>query len=345
MSLYNTNSQLNNFYNDDVNLPTKERDKMRGRRDTNRKRLKKGLKRNENPDLKKHLIQGSYAMRTMIQRLDNDYDIDDGAIFHRDELKGPKGADKKPHDARQMVCDALQDDKFNTPPEVRDKCVRILYNEGYHIDVPVYRQWTDDENETHLELSASSAWRESDPRDITSWFKNTVRDKSPETKPPYQLNKIVCLLKKWASSRPSWNMPSGLIFSVLADEEYQRKEDRDDEAFIDVLKKIKQRLNAGNKEVFNPTDASEDLAAARSAQMDSLQECLTAWLPKLDILTDDNCDNNDAMDAWNSFFNTGYFDKHKKTENEEREAAALGFLKTDGKPSSPVKKGGQDSFG
>jgi hypothetical protein len=37
-----------------------------------------------------------------------------------------------------MVRDAVDDDKFKKPPEVRPNCVRVFYEAGYHVDLPVY---------------------------------------------------------------------------------------------------------------------------------------------------------------------------------------------------------------
>ncbi len=77
------------YHDDEVTLPHAERTNMRGRRDANRDRLKKGLKDKGKPAPREFARQGSYAMKTMVQHPDNDYDIDDGAtkrylLAHRD---------------------------------------------------------------------------------------------------------------------------------------------------------------------------------------------------------------------------------------------------------------------
>ena len=75
----------------------------------------------------------------MVQDQHKDYDIDDGVYFHKDDLQGPKGGEKTALDAKKMVRKALHDDRFKMAPEVRTNCVRVYYNVGYHVDVPVYR--------------------------------------------------------------------------------------------------------------------------------------------------------------------------------------------------------------
>jgi hypothetical protein len=62
------------YHNDQVTLPEKERTEMRERRDTNRRRLKNGLKRDSESAPTDCRSQGSYAMRTMVQHPDSNYD-------------------------------------------------------------------------------------------------------------------------------------------------------------------------------------------------------------------------------------------------------------------------------
>jgi hypothetical protein len=112
-------------------------------------------------------------MHTMVQDPDTDYDIDDGVYFRKEKLVGANGGEMSALAVRQMVCQALQDDRFNTPPKVLKNCVRVYYNEGFHVDVPAYRRietkdpWTGKVTCTY-EL-ASSDWKGSDPREVTRW--------------------------------------------------------------------------------------------------------------------------------------------------------------------------------
>ena len=100
------------YHDEDVTLPHKERTEMRDRRNTNRRRLKAGLKRDGESAPIGCRSQGSYSMRTMVQQPDKDYDIDDGVYFDKEKLKGPQGGDKSAGDAKEMVRKALHDDSF-----------------------------------------------------------------------------------------------------------------------------------------------------------------------------------------------------------------------------------------
>src|SRR5690349_14072102 len=95
------------FQNDEVTLAESQRANMRDRRDANRTRLKSGLTKiaRQGPD--EHVIQGSYAMKTMVQHPDNAYDIDDGAAFLPEQLKIQNGRDMTAAEAKSMVKEAL----------------------------------------------------------------------------------------------------------------------------------------------------------------------------------------------------------------------------------------------
>src|SRR4051812_12604126 len=169
------------YHDDKVTLPGDEQKNMRERRNANRKRLKKGLEKNKNPQPTLTKSQGSYAMKSMTQHDDNKYDIDDGVYFRKDDLVGPRGGEMTALEARQMVRDAVDDDSFKEPPKVRLNCVRVQYEEGYHVDLPVYRLVTSTnvlgQEEEYAEL-ASADWKRSDARDVTERFRGEYKRQS-----------------------------------------------------------------------------------------------------------------------------------------------------------------------
>jgi hypothetical protein len=168
------------FHDDEVTLPQAERTSMRDRRNANRKRTKSGLEDQDKPNPIEFCTQGSYAMKTMVQHPDNDYDIDDGIYFEKAELVGPRGAEMSSLDARQMVRDAVDDGSFKTKPIVLPNCVRVQYDAGYRVDIPAYRRAVKKGifgEEVFYEL-ASSDWKRSDARDVTTWFKGERAEES-----------------------------------------------------------------------------------------------------------------------------------------------------------------------
>jgi len=338
--MFNTHTELTAFYNQKVKLSKQNQDDMRSKRDTNRDRLDNGLEANASPNKIRNIIQGSYKMHTMVQRPNNDYDIDDGVVFSRKSLEGPFGGDKSALDSRKMVLEALKDARFSKEPKSLKNCVRVFYNEGYHIDVPVYREY-EENGETILDL-ASTDWKKSNPTEISDWFEEKVKEKSPVTDND-QMRRIVCLVKKWAKSRLTWTLPNGLIFSVYAADHYFASAERDDIAFVDFLEAIQSRLR-WNRTVLNPVDPDEDFAAGREAKIDKLEQVLDEYLPRLTTtLRDSNCSKNDAMRAWSTFFNDDFF-KQYMDEDGGGGGGSRGGLLTSGVPGAAVQKQGQNRY-
>lgn len=320
--IFDCANEMTKYHNKKVRLSEEEKTKLRDYRDTNLDRLKSGLDKNGDPAYKDDISQGSYAMHTINQHPDNDYDIDIGIIFEREDLKGRQGADKSALDARKMICNAMQDDRFKTPPKVLKNCVRVFYEEGHHVDMPVYRRYKDDNGDIVQEL-ASSEWEKSDPEAITKWFNDAVIDKSPDTANGRQMRRVTRLIKKWARSRSSWNMPSGFIISVLVDEKYIDKEGRDDDALYEILKAIRNRL-FWNKKVYNPVNG-DLISDGKEAQLEKMYDELDKALNEtLNILENPNCSYDDSMKAWSKFFNDDFFKEQiEKSEESQKSSESI----------------------
>lgn len=298
------------FHDDRVTLRSVNRTEMRDRRDTNRVRLQSGLKRDEEPSPDRLQSQGSYAMRTMVQQDDNDYDIDDGVYFDKEALKGPRGGDRTPADAKEMVCKAVHDDQFTTPPEVRQNCVRVYYQAGYHVDLPIYRV-VNEENESTKPIFelASTEWKISDPASVTDWFIEANKAKSPSTTNGGQMRRITRLLKMFARSRPSWKgrISSGFVITRLVDEQYGADDSREDRSLHTTMTAIRDRLQ-NNLEVVHPTVSGEKLTnGPDDAPSRFFREKLDEALNTLGILFDSDCEQVEARAAWDKVFNTDFF--------------------------------------
>ena len=251
-------------------------------------------------------------MHTMVQDENNDYDIDDGVIFLKEDLVGSQGTDKTALDARKMVRSALDDGSFATPPEVLKNCVRVIYQKGYHVDVPVYRQ-LDDET---LEL-ASSDWKGSSPSEVTEWYKKAVIEKSPDTVNGRQLRRITRHVKAYKNSRASWKakMASGFVISALVVECYV-SDDRDDVSLYKTIKTIRDRLKL-NLEVCHPVRNEMLTKGADDARTKHLREKLSEALDDLEVLFDSDCTRLKALKAWNRIFKHQFWiDRISKEESK-----------------------------
>lgn len=304
------------YHDEKVTLPQSERNTMRERRNANRDRLKKGLADKGKPDPREFKSQGSYAMKTMVQHPDKDYDIDDGVYFDKEALVGERGAEMSALQARQLVRDAVDDGSFNTPPEVRKNCVRIYYAAGYHVDMPVYRRVTTQDflgNEnSHHEL-ASSTWKRSDARDVTAWFDEQNKTQSPDMINGRQLRRVTRQIKKFARSRASWSgrILSGFGITKLVTEAFRANADREDRALYDTMEAIRNRLNS-DLVVPHPVTPGETITNGDDdPKARFLRDKLTDAIDNLEPLFDPECTREEALKCWDKVFNTTFFSERE----------------------------------
>lgn len=340
---YDANKHLTALHDDRVFVNDDKLSVARQRRLANRDRLKKGLKDQGKPLPIEFVPQGSYAMSTMVQSEIDTSDIDDGAVFSRDALKGPQGGDMSANDAKAMVCKALSaKDEFKTPPEVRANCVRVYYNDGFHVDIPVYRTY-EEQGVTKKEIASAGEWKASAPEDVTDWFNNQVTAKSPDTTNGRQMRRMVRLLKYWSKSRSSWNMPSGFILSVLADEGYAAWKDRDDQALLSLMRSIRNRLLVQDR-VYRPVSPREEITNDRTvAKVRNFRDELASAIAELSKIEQSDCDELMALKALRTVFNTDFWDARIK--QLESGGGGGGGKAIAAVPTQPVdKRGGPGQY-
>jgi hypothetical protein len=322
--MYNLEKEFKEFYKDHVVLPKDEKNNLFYKKNINIERLKKGLEEyNEEhgTDYKlteEPIIQGSMAMSTIIQNDKKDYDIDVAIVFDKENI--PEGTIA----TKNIIVTALKKKctGFKKEPEARTNGVRIDYSEGYHVDFAIYRRYRD-ENGKFIYEHCGSEWRKRDPRAITQWFYKQNEEKD------YKLRDVVRLLKMFSKSRDGWvNMPSGLILTVLADEQFQAYE-RMDERFYYTAKAIRDRL-AIDKDVNNPVDEEQSLklVSKDDIKINNLYNRLDEKLAKLDVLFNSNCTRIEALEAWRDFFNHNYWEELIKKESQKHESVKTHFSLT-----------------
>lgn len=301
--VFDCHKLLNDFYVDHVRLGKARRDDLAGYRDANLGRLSTGLAKlgpiggASTADFDDYLIQGSYAMHTLNQHPDNDYDIDTGVIFLRETIC----ADAK--DARRRVARALREGggNFSKAPEARTNAVTVWYADGHHVDLAIYRR-----NGSGLEHAGGDTWNACDPEEIPVWFTEKNTSLSPNALPD-QFRRVVRWLKAFAKSRASWNMPGGMIMSALAAEVFCAHDERDDLALLDTLSAISNRLT-GSTYVANPVGGTLTGKQKYIDRVLFLRDKLTWLLPKLEVLRDKDCTLDDAKRAWRWMFNHSFWE-------------------------------------
>jgi hypothetical protein len=312
--MLNLHKELTAFHNNHVRLGREKKQMLAGYRDVNLERLNDGLAKLGDEDGReyarpvRHCNQGSYATHTIIQQQENDYDIDVAIIFRKDDL--PSGA----LDARKRIEAALQKGggNFARPPEARTNAVTVWYKEGYHIDFAVYREYKDQWGEVILE-HAGADWTPRDPMEITNWFNDQVHSLSPSGEygavvDAGQMRRIVRLLKAFARSRASWELPGGLIISALVAEKCQPDDCRDDISLYNTMAAIRDRLLV-NLDVPNPVDGSQTLTYKDeyTNQVRRLRDRLGDAINHLHVLLEPNCARTDAMKAWHRVLNHSFW--------------------------------------
>lgn len=303
--MYDLSSKFNTFYTSYVVLSQDEQNNLHNKKDLNIQRLKDGLKEynienNTSYTIAETCVQGSMAMSTVVQNEDGDYDIDVAVVFDKSVL-GDKGAQA----TRNLVANALKrkTKQFNAEPEVKTSCVRIKYEDGYHIDFAVYRRHYDSENECWIYEHAGSDWSVRELKGLTEWFKSQNNDSDGK------LRKVIRLSKMFCKSRKSWkNMPSGLLQTVLCDEKLQQSYERIDELFYYTMQEIVNRLETSTS-VEAPVDDGRDLTPRDidCKRMTNWKNRLKSKLEDLEVLFSDECTKDDAIQAWYGFFNHDYW--------------------------------------
>ena len=311
------NKDIRDYHRERVALTATQRQELKDRRDSNRDRLRSGLKKNENPAPKRSVTQGSFAMRTVTQEPNNAYDIDDGVVFTKESLKGARGGDMSPVNARKMVRDAVHSDSFAKAPEVKTNCVRVYYNDGPHVDIPVYREVTDWLGNTSYEL-ASAEWKKSDPDGVNDWFKSWINRKKDNGQK--HSRELIRLMKIICKNRPSYSLPSGFALTVLIEECYSLAHERLDLDLRDVIKALYDRLS-DDLSVRHPVVEGEWLIDGDSEHKTrNLRDLLETAVDDLSVLDLPNCTRSKALKAWKKVLYTDFFDD-RITEAEEQEKA------------------------
>ena len=215
-----------NTFNSNIALSQKDKDALITSRNALRKKIKKYFKEQKPKELQpKFWGQGSFEMNTTINPItvfDKDgnifikYDLDYGVYFIEKEGEDNKRAISTWHD---WVYNSVESHTSKLP-ERKTTCIRVVFSDGHHIDLPIYYK-----NGEIPELAhRSKDWIESDPKAFFEWFNNIAKEKP-------QIRRIVRFLKAWKNFKETNNsnlkFPSGFALTILAVNDYEM-DDNDD---------------------------------------------------------------------------------------------------------------------
>jgi hypothetical protein len=318
--VFDCHAVLNDFYEAHVRLGNARRAILAGHRDANLARLSVGLEAlgpiegADGADFDEDLAQGGYTMHTLNQHPDNDYDIDTGVIFLRENIPNHPGA------ARARVAEALRKGggNFKRAPAARTNAVTVWYAEGHHVDLAIYRR-----TGTGLEHASGDTWNRCDPEAVPAWFQRTNRSKSPQTRVD-QFRRIVRWLKAFAKSRKGWNMPGGIIISALAAEAYRAHPSRDDVSLLHTLEALRDRLQVSTY-VAHPVSGTLTGKVKYVERVEFLRDKLDWLLTKLACLRDSDCTEDDARRAWRWMFSHAFWETPSTKKRSVALVASVGI--------------------
>jgi hypothetical protein len=242
-------------------------------------RVKGHLAKNKRPSCEP-FIQGSYKMKVGICALKGmDYDIDVGLCFSFDE--GAHSAEE----VRKWVFEAV--DGHTETVETKTSCIRVIYSEGYHVDLVAYARW-DDANgvEQHRLAHKAKGWRPANPpklvqivADARKPFSET-EDLATQTD---QFRRVVRYLKRWndhAIPKESGDKPSGIALVLLTKTHLTSPAlfwdgTPDDRQALEIVATAAAQTY-GRISAIKPTPEGEDLFAGLSdTAMDNLKKRFT----------------------------------------------------------------------
>ena len=296
-------------FNGNLQITSTKKSKLMTSRDSLRDKIREYFKE-KHPEYKpKFRGQGSYSMGTMIRTKQDTCDLDNGVYFF------PKPSETGTT-LQKWVKEAVEG-ATATPPQHRQKCVRVIYAGDYHIDLPVYykESGTNDTEYPHLAVK-NSEWSKSDPKEFKDWFNGKKDEKG-------QLVRTVRYLKAWFDNR-SKKMPNGLTMTVLATNKIKCNA-RDDIALRDTLKEIRNSLKSSWSCVM-PTTPNDDLLENYTGDKDYFFDKIDAFIKDADKAIDEEKNQLQASKLWKKHLGSYFPDGEDK--DVDKQANSLAALAT-----------------
>ena len=305
-------------FNDKITLSSSKKENLRTGRDALRKKIRdKFSEKGRNKP--KFCGQGSYMMKTTTNPIDGEYDLDDGVYV---QGYSDKEIDEWPSTStiHSWIKDAV-DGHTSTPPVDKNTCVRVIYVNDYHIDLPAYIVKDDIAYLAHKK----DGWVVSDPKAFTDWFIGKVTDRGE------QLRSLVKYLKAWKEYKDI--DLKGIAVTILVGENYYSYDNRDDLSLLGTLTNIIETLEedfkcvkpvAPNEDIFDgysETKKNSILSGLKNLR-DSLQKAI------------DKEDEKEASDIMIKYFGDRFpQDKSSSKENKSQyvRAESPAIIKNDGR--------------
>jgi hypothetical protein len=189
-------------------------------------------------------LQGSYSLKTMIEPLDleDEYDLDDGIYLKHtdDDISKPTT-----EEVSNWIFKAVEG-HTKKKPENKKNCVRVIYAEGYHIDLAIYRKIN---GKYHLARLGEDQWVPSDARAFNNCFYTRLEKTE-------QMRSCIKYLKAWKDYEGC--DLKGIHITVLVGLNHIAVKDRDDVSLTQTIQKIIAHMK-NNRSICNPIENAENL--------------------------------------------------------------------------------------
>ncbi|MBC6477077.1 MAG: hypothetical protein GDA56_04110 [Hormoscilla sp. GM7CHS1pb] len=273
------------YFHSNIALKKCRKESLRKSRNAVREKIRDYFRDKQNGFSPKFHGQGSFMMKTIIEPLDGEFDIDDGIYFQVEAE--PSQSTGTFH---RWICEAV-DGHTNQKPIDKQTCVRLVYAKNYHLDLPIYYII---EGQVPYLAHEEKGWIKSDPREFIQWFDGKA-DKEG------QLKRIVLYLKAWSDYQGK--LLSGLIFSILAAKNICFVDKRDDVALYKTLCKIQKNLKRNFVCDRPTTPTGENLLEEYSeTKKENFFIRLNCLIQSAEKALDETTSQRDACKAWQRHF-------------------------------------------
>lgn len=289
-----------NQFNDTITLSASKKENLRRGRNGLRTRIKNKFDEKERLQPKFHM-QGSFAMKTTINTIDNkEYDVDDGVY-----IQGYSDKEMSDWPSVQTVHNWIKDavqGHTSTEPIDKNTCIRVVFADNYHIDLPIYIN----KDEIIYLAHKEKGWTVSDPKEFTDWFVDKVKSYGE------QVRSIVEYLKAWKDYKGI--DLKGIEITILVGDNFYKNAENDLNSLLGTIVNINNTLNY-KFSCKKPVRPYEDLFEKKTeSQRKQILDSLKELEDKLNEAV-----NEKDIDKVNEILKEMFGDRFPKIEKEKEE--------------------------
>lgn len=256
----NCDSKLKEFHSK-ISMSKSKKMQLTGNRNAIRNKIKDYFKNELQVKIPKFWHQGSFALRTQITPIDDEYDIDDG-VYLQHFTNHSLSSLPAPQQISSHIKKALLK-HTGEEPQIKKNCVRVTYAGNYHVDLPVY---VEIDGTYYHGKNGKGTWEASDAKELGDWFNNKI------SRHGEQLRRNVKYLKGWSDYK-GLNYLEGIMITVLVGRCHQSNAN-DDNSLINTVYKMINYLK-DKKSLYKPVVPKSENLLENTNKLNTLIDDLT----------------------------------------------------------------------